>query len=258
MALGCVSLVWVLAWVWYYRDSPAEHNGVTRAELDLLPNGGAAPRVARPAVPWGRLAMRMLPVTIVYFCYGWTLWMYLNWLPSFFRHEYQLDLSKSALFASAVFFAGVGGDVLGGEISDAIFKRTKNVRRARLSVIVFGFVCSFLALVPIFMTRQLTVIALSLGIAFFFAEMVIGPIWSIPMDIAPKYSGTASGMMNTGSALAGILSPITFGMVIDATGNWHLPFAGSLVLLLLGAVLAFTMHPERAFVERESGDLVIG
>ena len=60
-------------------------------------------------------------------------------------------------------------------------------------------------------------------------------------------SGTAAGMMNTGSALAAILSPIAFGYIIDATGNWQLPFAGSLGFLLLGALLAPTMHPERAF-----------
>ena len=53
--------------------------------------------------------------------------------------------------------------------------------------------------------------------------------------------------MNTGSALAAVLSPLTFGYIVDWTGNWQLPFIGSLGLLLLGAVLASTMHPERAF-----------
>jgi hypothetical protein len=53
--------------------------------------------------------------------------------------------------------------------------------------------------------------------------------------------------MNSGSALAAILSPLAFGYVADITGDWHLPFAGSLGLLLLGAALAFTLHPERSF-----------
>ena len=44
-----------------------------------------------------------------------------------------------------------------------------------------------------------------------------------------------------------MLSPLAFGFIIDATGNWNLPFAGSLGLLLLGAALASTMHPERPF-----------
>jgi MFS family permease len=256
IALGCCSFVWVMVWVWYFRDVPAEHPGITAAELDKLPNRGADGS-ARPmsgrhpldVVPWWPLARRMMPVTIVYFCYGWTLWLYLSWLPSFFLHEYQLNIVKSALFSSAVFFAGVGGDLLGGTVSDAVLRRTRDLRKARRNVIVIGFFGSFFCMLPVLATRDLTLIVLCLGAAFFFAEIVIGPMWAIPMDIAPKFSGTASGLMNTGSALAAILSPQIFGIIVDHTSNWRLPFIGSLGLLLAGGMLAFTMHPERAFEE---------
>jgi MFS family permease len=247
VTLGCCSLVWVVVWVWYFRDNPAAHSAITREELERLPNRGLAPKIARPQVPWLRLTRRMLPVTIVYFCYGWTLWLYLNWLPSFFQNEYQLNIARSALFSSVVFFAGVGGDLVGGTLSDAILERTGDLRKARRNVVIAGFLGSFLCMLPIFATRDLTLIVLCLGGAFFFAEVVIGPMWAIPMDIAPKYSGTASGLMNTGSALAAILSPLAFGFIADLTGDWHLPFLGSLGLLLTGALLAGTMHPEGPF-----------
>jgi len=247
VALGCSSLVWVLVWGWYFRDHPADHQGITPEELDVLPGHGRRSSSVRPEVPWGPLVARMAPVTIVYFCYGWTLWLYLNWLPSFFRNEYRLDITRSALYSSAVFFAGVGGDLLGGVISDRILEGTGDLRYARRNVVMLGFLGAFVCLLPVFLTRDLTFITLSLAAGFFFAEVVIGPMWAIPMDIAPKYSGTASGLMNTGSAAAAILSPLAFGYVADVTGNWHLPFVGSLGLLLLGAVLAPIMHPERSF-----------
>jgi sugar phosphate permease len=249
VALGCCSLIWVVAWAVYFRDDPAAHGHITQEELDGLPNRGLRPLAARPRVPWRRLTMRMLPVTVVYFCYGWTLWLYLNWLPTFFLNEYKLDLRQSALFSSAVFFAGVGGDLLGGVVSDGLLTRTRDLRIARRNVVMAGFLGAFVCLLPIFLTRDLTLITLSLGAGFFFAEMVIGPMWAIPMDIAPKYSGTASGLMNTGSAAAAILSPLAFGYIADVTGNWHLPFAGSLALLLTGALLAPAMRPEIAFIE---------
>jgi MFS family permease len=255
IALGCCSLVWVVVWISYFRDTPAEHPSITRAELDTLPNNGAAARIVRPRVPWGALTRRMAPVTIVYFCYGWTLWLYLTWLPSYFLHEYRFDLRRSALFTSAVFFAGVVGDYLGGEISDRILHRTGDLQQARRNVVMIGFLGSFACLVPVFLTHDLLSIIVSLGAAFFFAELVIGPMWSIPMDIAGKFSGTAAGMMNTGSALAAILSPIAFGFIIDKTGNWQLPFAGSLGLLLLGALLAPTMHPEVPFDELQNSTI---
>jgi MFS family permease len=86
-----------------------------------------------------------------------------------------------------------------------------------------------------------------LSAGFFFAEMTIGPMWAIPMDIAPEYSGTASGMMNTGSALAAIISPVVGGFLIDRFGSWELPFVGSIVLMAIGVVLAFRMQPESRF-----------
>ena len=40
VVLGCVSLVWVLVWFWYFRDVPAEHKAISAADLDRLPNRG--------------------------------------------------------------------------------------------------------------------------------------------------------------------------------------------------------------------------
>jgi MFS family permease len=220
---------------------------MTPALLATLPNNGRPLHVRRPEVPWGPLVRRMMPVTAVYFCYGWTLWLYLSWLPSFFQNEYGFATRESAFFSAVVYFPGVIGNILGGEISDRILHRTGDLKKARRNVAMFAFLASFVCMLPIFFTANITTIVVALGGAFFFAEMIIGPMWSIPMDIAGKYSGTASGLMNSGSALAAILSPLVFGMVADMTGNWVLPFAGSLGLLLLGAALAPLMHPERPF-----------
>jgi MFS family permease len=246
VALGLVSLVWGIIWVLYFRNEPKAHRHITRAELASLP---PQPRGTRPPVPWGPLLARMLPVTLTYFCYGWTLWLYLNWLPLFLKNTFHLDLKNSALFASAVFLAGVIGDTLGGMLSDGIQKYTGRVRLARLTVVVTGFVGAFVSLLPILYIHDMTVVTLSLAAGFFFAEITIGPMWSIPMDIAPQYSGTAAGIMNMGSAFAAIVSPLVAGFVIDATGNWYLPFIMSMGLLLVGGFSAFLMRPERRFEE---------
>jgi MFS family permease len=244
IVLGFVSLIWGVIWVSYFRNEPREHPSITEEELASLPPRPVGPR---PQVPWGPLVRRMWPVSLTYFCYGWCLWLYLNWLPLFFKNTYSLDIKNSALFASGVFFAGVVGDSVGGVLSDHILKRTGRIRLARLSVIVTGFAGALMSLLPILFTHDITIVALSLSSGFFFAEIIIGPIWSIPMDIAPKYSGTASGLMNSGSALAAIASPLVAGYVIDVTGNWYLPFLMSIALLLVGGFCAFLMHPETPF-----------
>jgi MFS family permease len=248
VVLGAASLSWVVVWWIYYRDDPRDHPAITEADLArLAPHG--APKTAARTVPWGRLILRILPVTFTYFCYGWSLWLFLNWLPSFFLQGYHLDIKRSALYSSGVFFAGVVGDALGGIISDYLLHRTGRVALARLVVIVTGMLGGAACLIPVLFSHDLFTLTLCLAGGFFFLELVIGPIWSVPMDIAPQYAGTASGLMNTGSAVAAIVSPLAFGYIVDATGDWHLPFYGSVILLVVGAGMAFTMHPERKLVD---------
>src|SRR5271169_4771817 len=77
VVLAAVSLVWVLVWVWFFRDDPAAHPRLTAEELALLSaRGRPGPR---EPVPWLPLFRRMLPVTAVDFCYGWNLWLFLSW-----------------------------------------------------------------------------------------------------------------------------------------------------------------------------------
>jgi MFS family permease len=242
--LGVASLFWLMAWAWFFRDDPRDHPAITGSELaTLTPRAGGASRT----VPWLRLARRMLPVTAVDFCYGWTLWLFLTWIPSFFFENYHLNLQASALFSSGVLFAGVVGDTVGGVVSDRLLRRTGSLVVARAYLIGAGFVGAFIFLLPVVLMHQLTVAAVCLSLAFFFAELIVAPIWAVPMDIAPRYAGSASGMMNFGFGVAGIISPSSFGYLIDRTGGWVFPFIASLVLLLVGAILAFRLRPDEPF-----------
>ena len=249
--LGLLSLVWVIAWSWYFRDEPRDHPSIEPADLIALPPAGRR----RAAVPWWALARRIAPLTLVDFCYGWTLWLFLTWIPSFFAENYHLNLQASSLFAAGVLFAGVIGDAAGGLISDRIYRRTGDRRIARVRVIQAGFLGAFVFLIPVVLVRDLRVAAVCLSAAFFFAELIVGPIWSIPMDIAPRYAGTASGMMNFGFGVAGLISPSTFGYLVDLTGSWVLPFLYSIALLLAGAVLVERIRPDRPFADPSSQEL---
>jgi sugar phosphate permease len=246
--VGALSLIWMVIWVWFFRDDPQSHPRMTASELARL-DLRREPAAAAARVPWRSLARRVLPVTAVDFCYGWTLWVFLSWIPSFFFHNFHLNLGKSALFSAGVFLSGVIGDTLGGVVSDRILKRTGNLRAARCRVIAGGLFGGFVFMIPVVLSRDLAVVALCLSLAFFCVELVVAPIWSVPMDIAPRYAGSASGIMNFGFGLAGIVSPFVFGYVIDATGSWTLPFLGSSALLLIGSLLALRLRPDLRLLE---------
>lgn len=241
---GAISFVWTAVWYVYFRDDPARHGAITAAELGKLTP--RRPPAFLPAVPWGPLLRRLAPVAATYFCYGWVLWLYLSWLPIYFVHRHHLLLKNSALFSAGIFLAGVAGDWLGGIITDRWARQTGRLNGARSRMVALCMLVTVLSLLPLFLLPHLRLpaIALCLSLGFFFNELCIGPMWCIPMDIAPEYCGTASGVMNAGGAVAAILSPVVAGFIIDRTGNWDLPFFCSIGVTLAGAGLALTMRPE--------------
>jgi MFS family permease len=245
VVLGSMSLIWVALWVWRFRDDPRQHPDMSpEAIAGLRPTAAKAPQV-----PWLALQRRMLPITAVDFCYGWTLWVFLTWIPSFFAKNFHLDLKQSAGYTACVLLAGMFGDWIGGVASDWIYRRTGDIGAARRNVIIVGMLGCFAFLIPVVRVPDLTTVAICLSAACFFVELIVGPIWSVPMDIAPRYAGSASGMMNFGFGIAGIISPYIFGAVVDWTGSWTLPFLGSIMLLPIGAGLACLMRANQPFIE---------
>ncbi|MBV9863011.1 MAG: MFS transporter [Alphaproteobacteria bacterium] len=246
VVLGSLSAAWAVLWLWYFRDDPRQHGSLSAAELAQLPEAQESSGVRRTpgAVQWGRLVPRMLPTMFVYFCIGWTGWLFVTWMPSLFLHNYGLDLKSSAFFSSGTFLAGMVGDTVGGVVSDHLLRRTHSKQVARSWLIAVCLLLSLTSLVPAMLIHDLILDAAGFTLSFFFLEAAIAPMWVVSMDIAPEQSGTASALMNASSAVAGILSPVVFGRILDLTGNWTLPFGISIALLLLGVVMAFWMRPD--------------
>ena len=67
----------------------------------------------------------------------------------------------------------------------------------------------------------------------------------MPLDIAPRFAGIASGFVSTAAGVAALVSPVAFGAILDATGSYRPPFLVSIALLGLGIVLAFFVRPDR-------------
>ena len=82
-------------------------------------------------------------------------------------------------------------------------------------------------------------------VALFFLGVAIALLWTATMNIAPNYAGSSSALMNAAGAVAGILSPIAFGWILDRTGSWTTPFVFSVGLLLFAIVMTYRIRPDR-------------
>jgi sugar phosphate permease len=244
--LGVVSLVWTALYVWLFRNTPIEHKWVKPEEIvEIGVSTEAMKKSAKGKTPWKQMIQRMWLVTFIDFCYGWSLWVFLTWLPSYLKDIRGFDLKQLALFTSLPLLAGVIGDTLGGVVSDTIYKRTGNLKLARRALLIVGLTGSLIFILPaVYVTSALTAVML-LSASFFFLELTNAVLWSLPIDIAGRFAGTAGGMMNTGFGVAGMISPVVFGVLIDSTGSYQVPFLISAGLLAIGAGCSMLVDPTR-------------
>jgi sugar phosphate permease len=241
--LGAGSLAWTAVWVASFRDTPDEHPWITGPELAAIRAGGESTRAARGPTPWRQIISRMWLVTVVDFCYGWSLWVFLTWLPSYLSDARGFTVDQIALMTTLPLLGGVVGDTLGGVISDAIFRRTGNLRLARCTLLVGGLCGAFAFILPAIVTGSALGAVYLLAAAFFFLELTNAVLWTLPLDIAGQYAGTAGGIMNTGFGVAGMISPVVFGVLIECTGRYELPLFISAGLLLVGALCSLRIDP---------------
>jgi ACS family D-galactonate transporter-like MFS transporter len=145
---------------------------------------------------------------------------------------------------------GVVGDTLGGMISDAIFRRTGKLRLARRTLLVAGLGGAFAFILPAIVTGNALGAVYLLAAAFFFLELTNAVLWTLPIDIAGEYAGTAGGIMNTGFGVAGMISPVVFGVLIERTGRYEVPLFISAGLLLVGALCSLQIDPTSKVASR--------
>nr|WP_242540299.1 MFS transporter [Trinickia mobilis] len=239
LLLGVASLAWTVLYLCVFTNSPEQNRRCTPEETaEIGYRKGDCDRAKHTATPWRKLVRRMWLVTFVDFCYGWMLWVYLTWLPSYLKESRGFDLKQLALFTALPLLAGVIGDTLGGVVSDKIFKATGKLRFARCVVLVTGLGGSLAFLLPMVSAADPIMAVVFLSASFFFLEITNPVLWTLPLDIAGKYAGTAGGMMNTGFGVAGMLSPVVFGYLIERTGSYNVPFTISAGLLAVGLVAA--------------------
>jgi hypothetical protein len=74
-------------------------------------------------------------------------------------------------------------------------------------------------------------------------ELTNAVLWTLPLDIAGQFAGTAGGMMNAGFGVASMISPVVFGVLIERTGRYELPLFISAALLLVGALCSLRIDP---------------
>jgi MFS family permease len=235
---GAIGIIWAVLFYRYYRDRPADHPAVNRAELALLPSE-AETGIAHGGVPWALIfsSPQVWLLSIQYMClaYGW--WFYINWLPTYLRNARGTTLEMGALLAGLPLLLGGAGCLLSGVVTPRLSQSIGSVARARRIVAITGFLGASGCIMIFTRIEDPLRAMIVLGFAGFFNDFIMPAAWASTMDIGGRYSGTVSGAMNMMGSIAGASSVLFVGYLLAWTsGNWTLTFYASSAIYLLGAV----------------------
>ena len=225
VVVGLAGILFGLVWWRLYRD-PADSPSVNQAELDHIEKGGglAHTGAAKAGFSWARAAIllrsrQLWGASIGQFAGNSTLVFFLTWFPTYLATERHMGWVKVGFFAILPFLAGGLGVLSGGFFSDKLLASGRSPSLSRKLPIILGLVLAASIVLANYVNNDLIVI-LVLSAAFY-GQGMVGLGWTLISDIAPKpLMGLAGGMFNFVAGLAGIVTPIVIGLILQVTHSF--------------------------------------
>src|SRR5262249_32026380 len=191
-AFGVLGVVWVLGFAPWFRNTPAEHPSVNRAELQLLSEAGKPGDKPAP-LSW-RTMLRSPSLWFLCGMYffsnsGWCF--FITWDVRYYERVLGLSGTALSLASGAPLFFGGVACLLGGFLTD----RQVRIWGRRWGRTLQGFAAyllggTFFLLALALRDPLLSVVALCL--ASFLKDFAMAASWSTCIDIGHRYSGTVA------------------------------------------------------------------
>lgn len=219
------------------RDEPDQRAGTTKAPVPVLAN-----LQALAAIP------SYLVILVAGMCIGISHWIFLNWLPLYFREVHHLSLAGAG-FAGTIMVQGTGvaAGILGSVFSDRI---AGNAPRRRM--LIQGLCCLLAApFLGVFFAPQPSLAFVNASIFAFSFVLAFGACNVTPLtcDLLPsRLRSTAVGLGNALNCLAGGIGVLLSGFLKSSLGLAGV-FGGLTGVVLVAATVLFIGY--RKFLQRD-------
>jgi MFS transporter, ACS family, D-galactonate transporter len=225
VVVGLLGVGFGLVWLALYRDPEGRPTAAVRLDWKVL----------RQLIR----KRQILGASLGQFASNSTLVFFLTWFPTYLATERHMAWLKVGFFAILPFIAATVGVIVGGVLSDYLLRRTGSANIARKLPIVSGLALASTIVAANFLEQDSTVITV-MSVAFFGQGMCnLG--WTLISDVAPKdFIGLTAGIFNLCANLAGIITPLLVGAIVQATGSfaWALAYIAALAV---GGTLSYIL-----------------
>jgi sugar phosphate permease len=256
---GALGLVWVVVFVWLYRDSPREHPWCNVAEIELIDPVGtveaASHRPARSQLSLPPLALlkskEAALMCVIGFCVdvGWVFLV--SWLPlylvetygDYLQHNVGDQQVVSGLMTALTGLAGMTGTVLGGFGTDRLVVRFGPIWGRRIPGVTAGVLVASLYLLAPHLPNVWWFIgamaAISLSIDF-----CLGSMWATYQDIGGRHVGSVLGLGNMCASFGSAAFTWYSGSLADHN-QWNTVFLLAAAAMVVATVSWLLIDPTK-------------
>ena len=213
------------------RDDPADHPLVTPEELQYI-RSVRPPAETEDAGVWLRVLKNrnVLLITLSYFCMNFVFYLFFNWFFFYLVDVRGFSAADAGFFTAAQWILGAVGATVGGFACDMLVRRI-GVRKATGYQTSLGLIGAGATLLVGATSDNVLVTVIALCVSFGCTQITEGPMWVATMQVAGRHSQVATGVLNTGGNVPGIIG----GVMVPVLANWF----GWQVAIASGSVFAF-------------------
>jgi len=231
--------------IFFVKNSPEEDPNISKEELNYIKKGQAEiVQTASDETSVGLMSVlknrNICLLALTYFGFMCAFFGLLSWLPSYLVKARGFEMVKMGIFSGLPFLALGIAQPFGGWLSDKVFNGRRKIQAILVNLaagpMLYGVVAA---------PTENVAMAL-LVCTGFLVGMAFGPLWAMPMEsVKRSYVGMATGVMNAGGSIGGILSPIIIGYLVGMSGyNAAFVFMGG-ALVFTAIVASFVKLPPK-------------
>jgi len=224
--VGFAALLWLIPWL---LTTPSNlHGRADHSATSLRPGF----RSALTALLTNR---NLLGVCLTFFCFDYYWYFLVNWLPDYLVTARGLTILRAGIYAALPYFVFGASEPIGGWIADRLVRRGWTETRARKGVVTVAFFTGLLLIPAARVDAPGVAVALIIGGCL--VGLATGNLLVILQSCAPRGAvGLWTGVYNFIGNIAGILSPLITGLLIEKTGSYTPPFILAAGLIALGPI----------------------
>jgi ACS family glucarate transporter-like MFS transporter len=231
-----VALIAAALYYWYVRDDPADHPHIGAAELEFI----RSDRPADTGIEKGawKLALKnrnVLLLTVGYFCMNYVFYLFFNWFFFYLVDVKGFSAAEAGTFTAAQWILGAVGATVGGFVCDMLVRRS-GIRFGPRYLAMTALVLSAIFLYIGAMSGNVVITVIMLCMSFACNQLTEAPFWVATMAVAGRHAQVATGVLNTGGNLTGMVG----GLMVPVTANllgWPAAIATGSVFAIIGALL---------------------